>query len=241
MNIFGKTDIGCVRQSNQDAFYNTILSDDAVLSVVCDGMGGAAAGNVASGIAVEVIGKYITNSFDDRIKSENIDKLLRAAIQTANIEVYDAAQKEPSYLGMGTTTVVALVANNVAHIAHVGDSRAYLINEGKAIQITKDHSMVQKLVESGALTFEEAQRHPKKNVITRAIGIGEEVSVDYNEVNLDDMVLLLCTDGLSGVLSNDEIAKTVVENSLADVPDKLTEFVNSRHGNDNVTVTVISK
>lgn len=241
MNVFGKTDIGCVRQSNQDAFYNAILSDNAVLSVVCDGMGGAAAGNVASGIAVEVIGKYITNSFDDRIKSENIDKLLRAAIQTANIEVYDAAQKEPGYLGMGTTAVVALVANNVAHIAHVGDSRAYLINEGRAIQITKDHSMVQKLVESGALTFEEAQRHPKKNVITRAIGIGEEVSVDYNEVNLDDMVLLLCTDGLSGVLSNDEIAKTVVENSLADVPDKLTEFVNSRHGNDNVTVTVISK
>lgn len=240
MKLFGKTDIGMTRQINQDAFENTVLSDDAGFSVVCDGMGGAKAGNVASNLAVKAISEYVKKSYFSDMDSLAIEKMLRSAVSTANIEIYDSSVKNPDFAGMGTTAVAALIKDDTAHIVHVGDSRAYLIGE-EIYQITRDHSMVQNLIEKGHLTAEEAKSHPKKNVITRAVGIREEVQCDYNEVNISDKKLLLCTDGLSGMLNSEEIFRVVNESKNEEAAERLIQAANMKNSTDNVTAVLILK
>ncbi len=240
MKIYGKTDTGITRAHNQDAYINTLLAPNAVLSVVCDGMGGANAGNVASEMAVRIITDYIKNSYRDDMDSLSAQNLLRSAISTANLEIYDAALKNPDYSGMGTTAVAALVINNKAYIAHVGDSRAYLLSD-TIVQITRDHSMIQSLIEKGHLTAEEARSHPRKNVITRAVGIAEDVQCDFNEVDISGKQLLICTDGLNGMLSNDEIFIAVRQGDADTAPQRLIDSANEKGSTDNVTVTLIDR
>ena len=241
MNIFGATDTGTVRSSNQDAFKNTVLDADTVLSVVCDGMGGAKAGNIASSIAVNTITDYIVKSYTPQMNSHTTENLLRAAISSANIEIYSAALENSDYSGMGTTAVAAIVRNDKAFIAHVGDSRAYLVDDSGLVQITRDHSMVQNLVEEGQLTAAEAEIHPRKNVITRAVGVLEEVQADFNEIDMVGKILLICSDGLTAALQPEEIKNITLNNNISDVPEKLIYSANKNGSNDNVTVTVVSK
>ena len=241
MQIFAKTDKGKVRSINQDAFYINTLSDGSALAVVCDGMGGANAGDIASKTAVEIISQYILNGYNPSMSFDDITRLINNAITSANLEVYALSQKDEQLRGMGTTAVVAVVRNTEAIICNVGDSRAYLIdNELK--QITRDHSVVQSLVESGKLSPEEARVHPEKNVITRALGVEENVLTDGYCVELaENNKLLLCTDGLSNYADADSILRIVNDNALDKVTDLLIKEANLGGGRDNITAAVISR
>ncbi len=240
MQLFAKTDVGKVRSINQDAFYINTLPNGAALAIVCDGMGGASAGDIASKTAIEIISQYVLNSYNPAMSSEDIERLLENAISSANLEVYMLSQKDEQLLGMGTT-VVAVVANeNTAVICNVGDSRAYLVNDS-LVQITRDHTMVQSLVELGKLSPEEAQTHPEKNIITRALGVEENILTDSYCVNLNqDDKILLCSDGLTNYADEDSILYIVNNNTLDNVTTLLIDKANLGGGRDNITVAIIS-
>lgn len=240
MKIHSKTDIGNMRSSNQDAFFAGELSKDVAFAVVCDGMGGATAGNIASSTAVKVISEYIMRSYRIGMDCFEAEKMLKNAIQSANIEVYDMTLKDTTLSGMGTTAVVVIILGKNAVIAHVGDSRAYLADR-KLIQLTRDHSVVQTLIESGEITPEDAKIHPRKNVITRALGIEEEVVVDSTVVDLgQNYTILLCTDGLTNFVEQADILKTIKKKDDL-VAEKLVELANLGGGGDNITVVTLSE
>ena len=177
MKIASKTDIGKVRNTNQDSYAAGEMLDGTAWAVVCDGMGGANGGNIASANAVKIISEYISSSYHEEMGSNSIKTLLQSALYGANVRLYDMSKTIESLNGMGTTVVSAIISNGIAHIAHAGDSRAYLIHEGKLSQITKDHSIVQSMVDKGQITPEEAKNHPNKNVITRALGVDEDIKI----------------------------------------------------------------
>ncbi len=240
MRIFGATDIGTKRQTNQDAFINTVLSGNAVLSVVCDGMGGANAGNIASSMAATAITEYIKRSFVPTLQPSSVKNLLASAIDTANSDILEKAQNEPQYSGMGTTTVVALIIGSTAYIAHVGDSRAYLVTNDGVEQLTRDHSVVQTLIETGHLTAAEAKNHPERNVITRAIGIMPNVESEFTEVPVGSGILLICTDGVSNVITEDVLKSKVAETALEELPKTIIDLANELDSGDNVTACVVA-
>lgn len=238
----GHTDRGRVRPVNEDAYDIGKFEDGAVWAVVCDGMGGVNGGNVASMKAVDVIAKAFAKTYREDADENSIRSMLLTALNAANTYVYEAAQEDEELAGMGTTAVAAVVKDDTAYIAHVGDSRAYLIRGDSIEQETKDHSMVQILVERGELTEEEAMTHPKKNYITRAVGVEEELEVDYNEIPLlDSDAILLCTDGLTNCVGKEEILSIILEHGALASPDVLVKRAIEHGGNDNITVVVISK
>ena len=179
MNVFGKTDTGRMRPNNQDAFVCGRLFGDTLFAVVCDGMGGANGGNVASSIAIRIISDRIVDTYRDGMGESSIRHLLESAVAAANVEIYDTAMADLELRGMGTTVVAAIVTGNRAHVAHVGDSRAYLVTDGGIEQMTRDHSIVQAMLEKGQLTQSEAKNHPRKHFITRALGVEETVQCDW--------------------------------------------------------------
>lgn len=240
MQIFAKTDKGKVRSTNQDSFYINTLSDGSALAVVCDGMGGANAGDVASRTAVEIISNYVVNSYSPTMNSDDTVKLITNAVMSANIEIFDMSQKNELLKGMGTTAVIAVVRDDSAVICNVGDSRAYLVN-GELKQITRDHSVVQSLVESGDLLPEQAINHPEKNVITRALGVEENVITDSYIVDFNkDSKILLCTDGMSNFVSSETLLKIINNNETDKITALLIDEANFGGGKDNITVAVIS-
>ncbi|MBQ6718095.1 MAG: Stp1/IreP family PP2C-type Ser/Thr phosphatase [Clostridia bacterium] len=240
MQVFAKTDKGKVRSINQDAFYINTLSDGAVLAVVCDGMGGASAGDIASKTAVEIISQYVLNAYNSSMTSDDITRLIDNAISSANLEVFTLSQKDEQLKGMGTTAVVAVVREAQAIICNVGDSRAYIVNDN-LVQLTRDHSVVQSLVESGKLSPEEARVHPEKNVITRALGVEGNVLSDGYCVDLgENDKILLCTDGLSNYATQDSILRIVNDNASDKITDLLVKEANQNGGRDNITAAVIS-
>lgn len=241
MKIVAKTDKGLVRENNQDAYAVGELPGEVAWAVVCDGMGGAAGGNIASALAVKVISDKITSSYNEKMRDSSIKNLLDSAITAANIEVYDMAYSRPDLKGMGTTVVAVVVRDNVAHIAHAGDSRAYIVNKNGVEQITVDHSLVQNLVDRGEITKEEAEHHPNKNVITRALGVDKRIDVDFSEVDLqENETLILCTDGLSNCVNNAEIADDIKDGQYYAFADRLVKRANKNGGNDNITVVAIA-
>ena len=240
MVVYSKTDKGPVRSSNQDAFVMGELSENVVYAAVCDGMGGANAGNIASETAARSISEYIRSSYRDGLDSFTLEKLLKNAIVNANMEVYDLSLKRKDLSGMGTTVVVAIVSGNNAIIAHVGDSRAYIVDENLK-QVTKDHSIVQDLVESGKITPEDAKVHPRKNVITRALGVEENIIVDTTSLPLvDGSSLLLCTDGLTGYAEEKDILNTIKNTTQENVPQALIDLAIAGGGGDNITVAMVT-
>lgn len=242
MRIVAKTDKGNVRESNQDAYAVGEFSDEVVWAVVCDGMGGAAGGNIASALAVKVISDKINASYREKMRDASIKNMLDSALTAANIEVYDMADSKPELHGMGTTVVCAIVRDNQAFIAHAGDSRAYVLNNGSINQITTDHSMVQMLLSKGKITNEEAEHHPDKNIITRAVGVDKMIEIDFDQIDLDDdSTLLLCTDGLSNYVTNDDIIQIMSDGKHYAFADRLVQRANENGGGDNITVVVISK
>ena len=240
MNVYSKTDIGLMRSSNQDYCKTGELSDGSVWAVVCDGMGGANGGSTASRIAAETIAEQLKELYHTEKYRDDMEKLIKTAIAIANQRVYDMSLKVYSLSGMGTTVVAAVVKNEVVHIVHAGDSRAYLYENGSLTQITKDHSMVQELVDIGQITPEEARNHPNKNIITRALGTRENLKTDYNGVKFDkDSVLLICTDGLSNYLTDEDIAEFINKSRGDELVSRLVEQAKIMGGSDNITVAVI--
>ena len=236
----GLTDAGIKRHSNQDTFAVITLPDSSVLAVVCDGMGGTNAGNIASQKATEVITSFFERSYRNGLDEVGITALLQSAILSANIEIFDLASKHEELSGMGTTVVAAYVSNEFTVISHIGDSRAYLIDT-EVTQLTRDHSVVQSLIESGKLTHEEARVHPRRNVITRALGIEAEVLVDSGEFKIKEgQSLLLCSDGLSNFITKEEI-KNIFDNlDIQDVVKALVDKANNNGGGDNITVVTVT-
>ncbi|MDE6111145.1 MAG: protein phosphatase 2C domain-containing protein, partial [Eubacterium sp.] len=196
---------------------------------------------IASALAVKVISDKINASYRENMRDSSIRNMLDSALTAANMEVYDMAEADPELRGMGTTVVCAIVKNGYAFIAHAGDSRAYIYN-GELSQITTDHSYVQTLVDIGKITKEEAEHHPNKNKITRAIGAEKMIDIDFDEIELNDEdVLILCTDGLSNYVSNDEMISEVQDGKYYAFADRLVKKANNNGGGDNVTVVAISK
>ena len=240
MLIFSKTDKGKVRESNQDAFFCCELPDGSAFAIVCDGMGGANAGNLASETAVKRIRDYVINSYRTNMDDVGIEKMLKNAIVSANIEIYDMAMKDAMLLGMGTTAVVSIIKDNTAVISYVGDSRCYKISD-TIKQLTTDQSVVQSLIENGKLKPEDAKFHPRKNVITRAIGAEENVAPDTISVELKSgEKLLLCTDGLTNFVDTGEIKNIFEIHKEQEAVEKLIEKANQNGGGDNVTVVAIT-
>lgn len=241
MVVSAKTDIGVKRHSNQDEYALLNLDDGSVLAVVCDGMGGANAGNVASHIACQVITSFFERSFRRGLTPEGVMALLQSAILSANIEVFNEASKNEELKGMGTTVVAAFVSEKFTVFSHVGDSRAYIIGD-TVTQLTRDHSVVQSLIESGKLTPEEAIVHPRRNVITRALGIEPDVLVDSDEHDLkENDFLLLCSDGLSNFVSADEMTQIFNKTKTEQIADELVKYANKNGGGDNITAVVVKK
>ena len=241
MQSWGLTDPGCVRKQNQDAYRIEQLDRDTLLCVVCDGMGGAKSGNVASSLAVEVFTEEIRRSWKRGMESDLIDQMLRSAVKLANFTVFDQAAQFEEFSGMGTTLVAALIRDNKATLVNVGDSRVYGINRNGIHQLTKDHSLVQMMVDRGDLTPEVAKSYPGKNLITRAIGTEPMVMCDiyHKEVNKGDY-LLLCTDGLSTVMDDQEILFEVVHGVHKErCCQRLLDIAKNRGAPDNVTSVLV--
>ncbi len=240
MEVFTKTDIGLVRNENQDSSAYGIISADCVWAVICDGMGGVKGGKTASSVAVNHISECIERDYNEDMSDEDLADMLIGAVNGANLAVYKAAMDEPELAGMGTTCELVLVRGDTVHVVHVGDSRAYSIRGGKILQITEDHSLVQEMVRRGELTPDQAMRHPNKNLITRALGVAHDVDVDYIEVEFEEGdILLLCSDGLSNFVTKADLVRTVSDNKGDIMIDTLVEIAKRRGGHDNITVTVI--
>lgn len=242
MTIYSKTDTGKVRSSNQDAVSSGVFEGGA-WGVVCDGMGGANGGDIASSKAVEIIGGMLTQELDGELSGSEVRRIIEEAVSQANREIYAMAREDITLAGMGTTVVCAVVIGDTLYVAHAGDSRAYLLNSSRINLLTRDHSMVQELVNLGRLTEEEARNHPRKNVITRALGVYTDIEVDHTECTLEagDMVLL-CSDGLSNCVEEDRLLSMAQDierdSSLCEA---YIDSANTNGGPDNITALIICK
>ncbi len=247
VSAFGLTDVGRKRRHNEDAY---LIDEERGLFVVADGMGGHAAGEVASRITVESIQEYIATTeeehesswpfgFNSRVSLEG--NRLTTAVEKANEKVMRAVQNRPELKGMGTTVVAALFDADRATLVHVGDSRAYLFRDGELRRLTDDHSWVQEQVNAGILSEDEAKSHPLKNVVTRALGGAAHVSVDLIEVPVraGDRYLL-CSDGLTGMLPDEELFEYFrTAHPLDAIVKTLIEAANTRGGVDNITAILV--
>ena len=242
MRVCGMTDIGCHRKDNQDSYAIRRLEGEAVLLVVCDGMGGAQAGSVASSVAVEEFTAAVEEGLgqgapDDPARSEQV---LADACVRANAKVFELSRENPAYEGMGTTLVAALMRPGAAYVIHVGDSRGYLLEGGAIRQVTVDHTLVQLLVDRGEITPAQARVHPQKNLITRALGVDSHVEHDLNRLSpRSGSRLLLCSDGLSNLLEDDML---LCLSRQEEDPERfcrvLLEQALERGAPDNVTVVL---
>ena len=241
MQCWGMTDPGSVRTQNQDAFQMEQLDHNSILCVVCDGMGGAKSGNIASSLAVDVFVQEVRRSWRSSMDQEKIDQMLAGAVKLANFTVFDQSQQFSEFDGMGTTLVAVLLRGKKATIVNVGDSRAYGIDSGGIRQITKDHSLVQLMVDRGELKPELAKTYPGKNFITRAIGTETTVVCDifHQDMEKGDY-LLLCSDGLSNMMDDQEILFEVVHGVNKQLCcQRLLDITKNRGAPDNVTSILI--
>lgn len=245
MKVFSKTDIGLLREENQDCVWSGRLSENACAAVLCDGMGGEAHGGLASRMAVDVISRRIQENFTELMSRNTVRNLLITAVTAANSIVSDAAMREPPGTVMGTTCVAMIVSQGRAYIVNVGDSRGYHLftsGDNECIQqVTKDHSHVRDLIDRGEITEEQAKTHPDRNKITRAIGAESSVTTDYFEVDMEpgDM-MLLCSDGLSSYGDDMDILDICFENEPENVCGELIDYANGNGGHDNISVALIA-
>ena len=241
MDCWGLTDPGSVRPQNQDAFHMERLDRHSLLCVVCDGMGGAKSGNVASTLAVDVFVQEVKQTWTPDMDKNQQDRMLQSAVKLANFTVYDQSKQFEEFAGMGTTLVAVLIHGRHVTTVNVGDSRAYIMDADGIAQETKDHSLVQLMVDRGDLSAEQAKTYPGKNFITRAIGTEQTVSCDiyHREVTRGDY-LLLCSDGLSNMLDDQEILFEAVHGiGKHRCCKRLLDIAKSRGAPDNVTAVLI--
>ena len=247
MDFALKSDIGKLRQLNED-YYGCYFQENNNLSifVLGDGMGGHNAGEVASKITVESILSSISefaNIKNKRITEKIIKELSQEAITKANDSVLNLARHNPDMEGMGTTVVMAILWGNKACIAHVGDSRAYMVSNKEITQLTQDHSYIEELIKKGSITREQAQTHPDRNMINRAIGVEEVVVVDTKIVKVEESdAIILCSDGLTNLINEEEILNIFLKGkSSEDICEELVKEANRRGGHDNITAITIIK
>ncbi|HIY72834.1 Stp1/IreP family PP2C-type Ser/Thr phosphatase [Intestinimonas butyriciproducens] len=240
MNIWGITDVGVVRKQNQDNYHIELLAEDMALGIVCDGMGGAKAGNVASQLAVETFLDTANAQPPEQWRNEP-EALLHFAAEQANGAVHFRASVDADCRGMGTTMVVALAIGNQAYILNIGDSRCYLVRPEGISRVTRDHSVVEDLVARGQITPEQARQHPQKNLITRALGAESQLRADLFRQSVEPGdALLLCSDGLSNVVSDQELLYEVLHGGPAeDCCRRLLDIALSRGAPDNVTAVLL--
>lgn len=241
MQTWGITDPGCVRSQNQDTYQIEQLDRSTTLCIVCDGMGGARSGNVASSLAVDVFIQEVRNTFKSNMSQADWDRMLESAVKLANFTVFDQAQQFEDFYGMGTTLVAALIHGKDVTVVNVGDSRAYLVNKDGIRRITTDHSLVQMMVDRGELSKERARTYPGKNYITRAVGTESTVQCDifHLDVERGDCVLL-CSDGLTNTMDDQEILFEVVHGvNKEDCCQHLLDIAKSRGAPDNVTGVMV--
>jgi len=241
----GMTDVGMKRTNNED---NYLINDELNLFVCCDGMGGHVGGEFASAIAVNTVEEVLT-SLEYRPEDHGLDaddgpveitrEKLRYAVRLAGRRIFEKATEEPEYKGMGTTCLALLMENGNAYLAHVGDSRGYVVRDGVIEQLTEDHSLVNEKIKAGLITPEEAKTHKLKNIITRSLGYMEDVEVDLmvRAVRRDDR-FVLCSDGLSGLVETAEIGEAVLDHGPQEAARKLIELACERGGDDNITVVI---
>ncbi|HEU4588334.1 MAG TPA: Stp1/IreP family PP2C-type Ser/Thr phosphatase [Gemmatimonadales bacterium] len=258
VSVFGKTDLGRTRDHNEDTFLVADLSTRSAslqpevrdhvigprgsLFMVADGMGGAAAGEIASRMATDAIYQYLTREWttDPDVSEDRFAERVRLAVEQANRQIYEFAREHAEVRGMGTTATVAGVYGSNLFLAQIGDSRAYLDRNGEVIQLTKDQSLMQRLVDAGELTEEEAEQSERRNIILQALGPDPRVKVDltWQPLRRGD-VLVLCSDGLSGLVRREEIAGVLAEEpDLARACSRLIDLANERGGPDNITVVL---
>jgi len=241
----GMTDVGVKRSNNED---NYLINDEMQLFVVCDGMGGHVGGEFASAIAVNTVEEVLASVdvrpadlglADDDDPVELTRERLRYAIRLAGRRIFEKATEEPEYKGMGTTCLALLIDGGNAFIAHVGDSRGYVVRDGSIEQVTEDHSLVNEKIKAGLLTPEEARNHKLKNIITRSLGYMEDVEVDIQvrAIRRNDR-FVLCSDGLSNLVETGEIGEAVLDTGPQESTRRLIELACERGGDDNVTVVV---
>ena len=241
MRTLGASHAGRVRPNNQDSFICGKLTETAAFAVVCDGMGGASGGNIASGIAARIIADRLVDEYRDHTDELFVRQLFSKAIEKANAEVFQTAVENEDLRGMGTTVVAAIVNEQYAYIAHIGDSRAYLITRPAIKQLTRDHSVVQEMVEQGRITAEQARTHAQKHLLTRAIGVEPKTECEFAAVPFpENGTLLLCTDGLTNMVEEDTIQSLVRTFSFEEIPNKLINTANLAGGSDNITVAVVA-
>lgn len=242
MFAWGQSDIGKARKDNQDSFaYNVSDVKKLAFAVVCDGMGGAAAGNIASQLALEKFTDCIRSADCKNISKEKICVLLENAVSSANDAVHAKALTEQGLSGMGTTLVGVIATPSKTAVINIGDSRAYKINADGIERITRDHSLVADMVQMGELTEEQAQEHPGKNLITRAVGTDSTVTGDifFPEMKKGEYILL-CSDGLSNLVTDQEILYEVMYGENSDCCNRLINIANDRGGFDNITVVLLA-
>ena len=239
MDYYAKTDIGKVRQKNQDQATVLANSKNQVLAVVCDGMGGHKAGEIASRIVMD----HITRCFlfnPPFLNEEEVKIWISDTILQANTIVQKMAKGNSDHEGMGTTVVLAIVMGENLYISHVGDSRAYLCDENTLIQVTKDHTLVNALIDQGAISKEEAKHHSQKNVLLQAVGASDNITPSFYSIHAHSKIVLLCSDGLYNAVDDTTIFKTL--KSKADVQHKVNTFIdcaNTLGGQDNIAVSII--
>jgi protein phosphatase len=234
------TDIGLKREENQDTVKCKEFGEN-ILAVVCDGMGGERAGREASEIAIDEVIERFSEGYSDDLEDEEIRKLLISSISAANSVIYTKARFDYKNFGMGTTCVAAFVNKSSAYIANVGDSRCYVITEEGLCQITTDHNVAALLYEQGKISEDELVNHPQKNMLLRAVGVDKTVQVDTFILDYDDKIsLLLCSDGLSGYSSNEEIFEIIIDTPFETVANELVKLAYSKGGRDNITVALIT-
>ncbi|WP_277218873.1 Stp1/IreP family PP2C-type Ser/Thr phosphatase [Peptoniphilus vaginalis] len=235
MKVVSATNVGNYRKNNEDSFY---VNESKNLYVLADGMGGHLAGERASKMATEIIGEDFASerevvSIDDAIE------ILSSSIRDANKKIYESSQENEDYRGMGTTLSSGLILDNVLIYSNIGDSRIYRINE-EMEQITQDDSFVNYLIEIGEITEEEAKNHPKKNVLTKAMGTTSDIEVIVNTLNIKDKdVFLFCSDGLTNMVPDEDIFKIVKENSPEEARDMLLDLALKNGGMDNITFILV--
>jgi PPM family protein phosphatase len=232
-----KTDVGKVRDINED-YVLSLKGDKYWLLIVADGMGGHNAGEIASRMASTTIRRFVYENFKGYIDKE---ELIRDAIVKSNFEVFDESAKHDNYKGMGTTITCCLIFEQKLYLGHVGDSRAYIVSQDGIRKITEDHSFVQELIKNGSITENEAFSHPKRNLITRAIGTEKYVIVDTKVIDIDySDIIVMCTDGLTSYISDEELCEIILDMKENGV-EKLVDLAIDRGGRDNISIMIARK
>ena len=240
IKAYAKSDKGNVRETNEDYFYISNSLDQIQLFLLADGMGGYNGGEIASQLAIQTAKNYIENNFKDIEKDrDSIIQLLGSSMEYANMVVYEKAKENPELQGMGTTLEICLIYNNKAYIGHVGDSRIYRVRKQFIRKLTQDHSYVQKLVKEGTITKEQAEHHPQKNMLMKALGCNAFVEPDVMVKGfLKDDILIMCSDGLSNMVDQQTIYEMASKN-IEQATKDLVELAKDRGGYDNITVVII--